>query len=126
MTTAIRIESDEAELDGLEVPLGAGEPQAGTRQGGEKKRRREVTLQWWQAVAVLVGVAALIVYAMWPESQARVMEVRQLTRSGQTDPWGKLGDRREQNLFCCERRDWVEPDADFGGRRKHPENADAV
>ncbi len=90
VTTAIRIESDEAELDGLEVPLGTGEPRAATRHGMDERRKREVTLQWWQALALLAVVVVLVVYVMWPQAQARVLEVRQLTHSGQVDPWGKL------------------------------------
>jgi len=90
VTTAIRIESDEEKLDGLEVSLEPVETRDAQRIGIAEKRKREVTLQWWQAVAVLAVVAALVVYAMWPQPQARVVEVRQLTHSGQIDPWGKL------------------------------------
>ena len=90
VTTAIRIESDEEELDGLEVSLEPVETRAARRSGITKKRKREVTLEWWQAVALLAVVAALVVYAMWPQPQARLVAVRQLTHSGQVDPWGKL------------------------------------
>src|SRR5208282_5853465 len=43
MTTAIRIESGEEELDGLEVSLEPGERRAAARRGTGEKRKREVT-----------------------------------------------------------------------------------
>jgi len=90
VTTAVRVESEEGEPVGLGVPLERGEPRPTAGRGMEEKWKREVTLRWWQAAALLAGVATLAVYVMWPHPQARVVAVRQLTRSGQVDPWGKL------------------------------------
>ena len=87
VVTAIRIESDEKELDDLEFPTDAAAEGSLHRK---QLRAGGVTLGWWQVAAILVAVMALVIYVMWPKPEARVIAVRQLTHSGQLDPWGKL------------------------------------
>lgn len=89
ITTAIRIESQEDVLGELQVPLVA---ERTAEIGRPEKRTIENRLgpHWWEAVAILAGVTALLTYGMWPRPEARVQAVQQLTHSGQVDPWGKL------------------------------------
>lgn len=90
ITTAIRIESPEGELGELQVPPDKAN---GAEKRGRPKARlleRRVGLYWWQALAILAGVAALLTYGLWPRQEPRVQAVQQLTHSGQVDPWGKL------------------------------------
>ncbi len=47
-------------------------------------------LSWWHASLILLALSALGLYLVWPKAQPRVLAVRQLTHSGQVDPWGKL------------------------------------
>jgi Tol biopolymer transport system component len=93
VTTAIRIKSDEHEIDGLEVPLHdeAATPIRKTPAAGLIARLpRKMSLWWWELGIILAAVAALVSYEMWPKPEARVLAVRQLTHTGQVDPWGKL------------------------------------
>jgi Tol biopolymer transport system component/DNA-binding winged helix-turn-helix (wHTH) protein len=89
ITTAIRIEGQEEALDDFEVPLREPSPL-------ESKVLRKETVDkrlgphWWEALAILAGVAGLLTYGLWPQPQPRVIRVQQLTHSGQVDPWGKL------------------------------------
>lgn len=89
ITTAIRIEGEAEALDGFEVPLretAALEAKPAPKEVGEKR----LGPHWWEALAILAGVAALFTYALWPRSEPSVIRVQQLTHSGQVDPWGKL------------------------------------
>ena len=91
VTTAIRIESEERDLDGLELPLNTTNPPTTGQWHRDKvaaKKRR--VLKWWQGAAILACVATLVMYVMWPRPEPRVLSVQQLTHSGQVDPWGKL------------------------------------
>jgi len=85
ITTAIRIESQEDVLEGLETS--ANEAEALPEGWPPEKRPGP---RWWEALAILAGVAALLTYVMWPRPEPRVQAVQQLTHSGQVDPWGKL------------------------------------
>jgi len=89
ITTAIRIESKEDVLGELQVPL---ETEKVGEEAGSRKKHPEGRLgpHWWEALAILTGVAALLTYGMWPRPEPRVQAVQQLTHSGQVDPWGKL------------------------------------
>ena len=89
ITTAIRIESKEDVLGELQVPL---EAEKEGEEAGSRKKQGQGRLgpQWWEALAILTGVAALLTYGMWPRPEPRVQTVQQLTHSGQVDPWGKL------------------------------------
>lgn len=88
VTTAIRIESSEQELDGLELPLDSDAltAEAWHRAHAEKHAR----LKWWQGIAILASALLLLTYLLWPIPEPRVLAVEQLTHSGQVDPWGKL------------------------------------
>jgi Tol biopolymer transport system component/DNA-binding winged helix-turn-helix (wHTH) protein len=89
ITTAIRIESKEVVLGELRAPLDAGK--VGDESGSRKKQpEKRLGPHWWEALAILTGVAALLTYGMWPRPEPRVQAVQQLTHSGQVDPWGKL------------------------------------
>ena len=85
ITTAIRIESQEDVLERLETS--ANEAEAVPEGWPPEKRPGP---RWWEALAILAGVAALLTYVMWPRPEPRVQAVQQLTHSGQVDPWGKL------------------------------------
>ncbi len=86
---AIRIESSD-ELESLELPLNEGlaERKAEPEQKTQHNLRAGPT--WWQVFAILAGLAALMLFALWPRPEPKVLSVRQLTRSGQVDSWGKL------------------------------------
>jgi Tol biopolymer transport system component/DNA-binding winged helix-turn-helix (wHTH) protein len=89
ITTAIRIESKEDVLGELQVPL--DKEKVGEEVGSRKKQPEgRLGPHWWEALAILTGVAALLTYGMWPRPEPRVQAVQQLTHSGQVDPWGKL------------------------------------
>ena len=85
ITTAIRIESKEHVLEGLETA--ANETEAVPEKRPPERRPGP---RWWEVLAILAGVAALLTYVMWPRPEPRVQAVQQLTHSGQVDPWGKL------------------------------------
>ena len=85
ITTAIRIESKEDVLEGLETA--ANETEAMPEKRPPERRPGP---RWWEVLAILAGVAALLTYVMWPRPEPRVQAVQQLTHSGQVDPWGKL------------------------------------
>jgi Tol biopolymer transport system component/DNA-binding winged helix-turn-helix (wHTH) protein len=89
ITTAIRIESKEDVLGALRAPLYAEKV---GEEAASRKKQPEPRLgpHWWEALAILTGVAALLTYGMWPRPEPRVQAVQQLTHSGQVDPWGKL------------------------------------
>jgi Tol biopolymer transport system component/DNA-binding winged helix-turn-helix (wHTH) protein len=90
ITTAIRIETDEQNLDDLEVPLQLDA--SSVPQHSVPKRISDIRLgpHWWEALVILAGVTALLTYGLWPRPEPRVVRVQQLTHSGQVDPWGKL------------------------------------
>ncbi|HYA63375.1 MAG TPA: winged helix-turn-helix domain-containing protein, partial [Candidatus Sulfotelmatobacter sp.] len=89
ITTAIRIEGQEGTLDDFEVPLRATSPLESKVLQKETANKR-LGPYWWEALAILAGVAGLLTYGLWPQPQPRVIRVQQLTHSGQVDPWGKL------------------------------------
>ena len=89
ITTAIRIEGQEEALDAFEAPLRETPPLESKVLPKESADRR-LGPHWWEALAILAGVAALLAYGLWPQPQPRVVRVQQLTHSGQVDPWGKL------------------------------------
>lgn len=89
VTTAVRVTSEGQTVEDFELsaPVSPAPPVA---QPVSVHTHRGVYLNWWQAAAFLVGLLALALYAGWPKPQPRVVAVRQLTHSGQVDPWGKL------------------------------------
>ncbi len=89
--TTIRIESEEADLDGVVVPLESEETtQSFLPREQPRPWVRVFSLNWWQSASIVAVAAALLAFAFWPSQEVRVAAVRQLTRSGQVDPWGKL------------------------------------
>ena len=85
ITTAIRIESKEDVLEDLDTRTHE-EKKPPEKQSGETR----LAERWWEALAILAGLAVLLTYGMWPRPEPRVQAVQQLTHSGQVDPWGKL------------------------------------
>ena len=90
ITTAIRIESDEQDLHDLEVPLNPDTSAVPQKTEPKKTPWKRLGPHWWEAVVVLAGVTTFLIYGLWPQAEPSVVRVRQLTRSGQVDPWGKL------------------------------------
>lgn len=90
ITTAIRIETEEQALEDLEVPLHIDTTSPQRPPARKEISDRRLGPHWWEALMILVGVTALLTYGLWPRPEARVVRVRQLTHSGQVDPWGKL------------------------------------
>jgi Tol biopolymer transport system component/DNA-binding winged helix-turn-helix (wHTH) protein len=91
ISTSIHVESEAEALDDFRVSV--RDPDAGTNQTADlRKGAQEPVLgaRWWKALAILGGVAALLIYGLWPRPQPKVARVQQLTHSGQVDPWGKL------------------------------------
>ena len=88
VTTAVRVTNDGQPLEGFEI-----ENSTIFRPDVHQKISRYlggVYLTWWQALAILVALGGIVLYAAWPKAQPRVLAVRQLTYTGQVDPWGKL------------------------------------
>jgi len=91
ITTAVHIASADADLDGLELPLVEGEPLSRTPVAvSQQHANKKISPHWWEAAAIVAAVCGLLTYVLWPGTEARVLDVRQLTHSGQIDPWGKL------------------------------------
>jgi len=89
VTTAVRITSDGQPVDDFEVTADIeGPPKTSFSRSGHLSRG--VYLNWWQAAAILLALFAVVLYAVWPKAQPRILTVHQLTHSGQVDPWGKL------------------------------------
>lgn len=86
ITTAVRIEGQSEALERLGEPVREPQPLAQQKQAAANR----LGPHWWEALAILVGVTALLTFALWPRSQPKVVRVQQLTHSGQIDPWGKL------------------------------------
>jgi DNA-binding winged helix-turn-helix (wHTH) protein/Tol biopolymer transport system component len=90
LMTAIRIESED-DRESVELPL----DEDGS-VGEIKPREREWTgllkagPAWWQVFAMAAGLAALMLFLLWPRPEPKVTAVSQLTHTGQVDPWGKL------------------------------------
>ena len=89
ITTAIRIEAQPDSSSSLEIPV-ADVSQLDSEFRPKPVSERRLGPHWWEAFAILVAVAALLTYSLWPRSEPKVIRVQQLTHSGQIDPWGKL------------------------------------
>jgi Tol biopolymer transport system component/DNA-binding winged helix-turn-helix (wHTH) protein len=89
ISMAVRVESNAEVLDDFDIPA-CDATRAETSDLNEGKQQRRLGPHWWEAFAILAGVAALLTYGLWPRPQPKVARVRQLTHSGQVDPWGKL------------------------------------
>jgi Tol biopolymer transport system component/DNA-binding winged helix-turn-helix (wHTH) protein len=89
ISTAVRVESGAEVLDDFQVSA-RHIMRAETSDQKTSEQERRLGPHWWEALAILAGVAALLLYGLWPRPQPRVARVRQLTHSGQIDPWGKL------------------------------------
>jgi DNA-binding winged helix-turn-helix (wHTH) protein/Tol biopolymer transport system component len=89
LMTAIRIESED-DRESVELPL-VGE---GPAVEAEPKEREwsslKVGLVWWQVSVMAAGLAAVMLFFLWPRPEPKVLSVSQLTHTGQVDPWGKL------------------------------------
>jgi DNA-binding winged helix-turn-helix (wHTH) protein/Tol biopolymer transport system component len=86
ITTAIRIEAAEPELQELALPEAEREPSSPAQTAPHGR----LGPHWWEVLLLLAGVTALLTYGLWPRPEPRVIRVQQLTHSGQVDPWGKL------------------------------------
>ncbi len=89
VSTAIRVTNDGQPVEDFDLGGDLGAPPR-LPQSKQQHSHKGVYLNWWQATAILLGLFAIVVYAGWPKQQPRVLAVRQLTHSGQVDPWGKL------------------------------------
>ncbi len=89
VTTDVRVTSDGKQVEDFGIPLGSSH--FPTVEAPDRRQRLNgVYLTWWHASLILLALSALALYLAWPRSQPRVLAVRQLTHSGQVDPWGKL------------------------------------
>jgi DNA-binding winged helix-turn-helix (wHTH) protein/Tol biopolymer transport system component len=89
VVTAIRIEGAEGQ-ESLELPLAEDEASPATERVPKEEPSIERGLRWGQVLAMLVGLAVILLFSLWPRMQPTVLAVRQLTHIGQVDPWGKL------------------------------------
>jgi DNA-binding winged helix-turn-helix (wHTH) protein/Tol biopolymer transport system component len=87
--TAIHIESGEGR-EALELPLEAGPELPRATAQKPAKFKIPLALNWWQISFSALGLAAVLVFGLWPRPEPKVLAVRQLTHTGQVDPWGKL------------------------------------
>jgi len=90
VTTSVRVEGQPELLEEIEVPLRGEVCLPARRAVSKESHDKRVGPHWWEALAILAGVVALLTYSLWPRSQPRVLRVQQLTHSGQIDPWGRL------------------------------------
>lgn len=89
VTTAVRVTADGKPVDEFELsgdPATTSVPELVVRQASPKG----FFLKWWQASVFLLALSVLVLFLVWPKAQPEVLAVRQLTHSGQIDPWGKL------------------------------------
>ncbi len=89
VTTAVRVTTDgqpEETFDLGESPLQEPTPEV----AGRRPISRGAYLHWWQTAAIFFAFLLMVLFLLWPKPQPRVLAVRQLTHSGQVDPWGKL------------------------------------
>ena len=87
--TAIRVESAE-DREAVELPLDAS---AEVQTGSENEHvgiKPRLVRHWWEALSALAVATVVLLFVLWPRSEPRVLAVRQLTHTGQVDPWGKL------------------------------------
>jgi DNA-binding winged helix-turn-helix (wHTH) protein/Tol biopolymer transport system component len=89
VSTAVRVTNDGQPVEDFDLSGDLGEPPT-LPQPKPQHSHKGVYLNWWQAAAILLGLFVIAVYAGWPKPQPKVLAVRQLTHSGQVDPWGKL------------------------------------
>jgi DNA-binding winged helix-turn-helix (wHTH) protein/Tol biopolymer transport system component len=89
LMTAIRIESED-ERESVELPLVGDGPVTEAQPEERKWAGLKVWPTWWQVFVVAVGLVGASVFAIWPRPEPKVLSVRQLTHTGQVDPWGKL------------------------------------
>jgi DNA-binding winged helix-turn-helix (wHTH) protein/Tol biopolymer transport system component len=89
LMTAIRIETED-DREAVELPLdGSGPKPEQKPTEGEARGLRKVPA-WWQLSLIAAGLLALLLFALWPRPEPKVLSVSQLTHIGQVDPWGKL------------------------------------
>ncbi len=89
LMTAIRVESEE-DREALELPLDANRPSISAHSKEQAAQGLRVGPTWWQVFTMLGGVAAIMLFALWPRPVPKVLSAQQLTHVGQVDPWGKL------------------------------------
>lgn len=88
LVTALRIESPDEEAQTL--PLEPDAPEIPARQRFAPLSKWRSGLSWAQVAVLLAAVVGITVFLLWPHATPKVIEVKQLTHSGQIDPWGKL------------------------------------
>ncbi len=89
VSTSVRVTTDGTPLEDFDVSSERTTILTSQSTAG-KKSSKGIYLTWWHAAAILVGLSVLVLSLGWPKAQPRVLAVRQLTHSGQIDPWGKL------------------------------------
>jgi len=89
LMTAIRIESED-EREAVELPLDGDGPAAEAQPRGRAASNLKDGPAWWQVYVVAAGLVAVLLFALWPRPEPKVLSVSQLTHTGQVDPWGKL------------------------------------
>jgi DNA-binding winged helix-turn-helix (wHTH) protein/Tol biopolymer transport system component len=89
VTTAVRVTSGGQAVEDFEV-CAPGMVVDSKPSIPFAKNPRGMHLSWWQAGTILLGLCCIVLFSVWPKSQPRVLTVRQLTHSGQVDPWGRL------------------------------------
>src|SRR5579863_4293648 len=89
LMTAIRIESED-DREAVELPLDGDGSAAEIQPKAIESSVLKKGLAWWQVAAMAAGLAAVMLFILWPRSEPKVLSVSQLTHTGQVDPWGKL------------------------------------
>jgi DNA-binding winged helix-turn-helix (wHTH) protein/Tol biopolymer transport system component len=89
LMTAIRIETED-DREAVELPLDGGGPKPEQKPTEGEARGLWKVPAWWQILLMAAGLLALLLSAVWPRPEPKVLSVSQLTHTGQVDPWGKL------------------------------------
>jgi DNA-binding winged helix-turn-helix (wHTH) protein len=89
LMTAIRIESED-ERDAVDLPLDRNAPAAEATPRKREWSGLKARPARWQVLAMAAGLVAVLLFALWPRPEPKVLAVSQLTHTGQLDPWGKL------------------------------------
>jgi DNA-binding winged helix-turn-helix (wHTH) protein/Tol biopolymer transport system component len=89
LMTAIRIETED-DREAVELPLDGGGPKPEQKPTEGEARGLWKVAAWWQISLMAAGLLTLLLFGIWPRPEPKVLSVRQLTHTGQVDPWGKL------------------------------------
>jgi DNA-binding winged helix-turn-helix (wHTH) protein/Tol biopolymer transport system component len=89
LMTAIRIESED-DREAVELTLDGDGSAAEIQPKAIQWSTQKKGLAWWQVFVMAAGLAAVMLFFLWPRPEPKVLSVSQLTHTGQVDPWGKL------------------------------------